>query len=73
MNRWRIFYVRCFLRLWVVVLVSDNSFDLPVTQVQLGDVFGLSTVHVNRMLQPCAGAILLPQPGGALSSLTSKL
>jgi CRP-like cAMP-binding protein len=39
------------LRLRVVGLVSNNSFDLPVTQEQLGDAFGLSTVHVNRMFQ----------------------
>ena len=40
-----------FLRLGVVGLVKDKSFDFPVTQEQLGDAFGLSAVHVNRMLQ----------------------
>lgn len=29
----------------------DGEFGLPVTQVDLGDCLGLSTVHVNRVLQ----------------------
>jgi CRP-like cAMP-binding protein len=31
--------------------VEDHAFTLPVTQAELGDAFGLSTVHVNRVLQ----------------------
>lgn len=27
------------------------SFELPLTQADLGDVLGLSTVHVNRVIQ----------------------
>jgi CRP-like cAMP-binding protein len=27
------------------------SFALPLTQAELGDVLGLSTVHVNRVIQ----------------------
>ena len=38
-------------RLDAVGLVVDNTFDLPVTQVDLGDTLGLSTVHINRTLQ----------------------
>lgn len=40
-----------FLRLQTVGLTQDLSFQLPVTQAELGDVLGLSTVHVNRVLQ----------------------
>jgi CRP-like cAMP-binding protein len=39
------------LRLESVGLIADESYELPLTQVDLGDVFGLSAVHVNRMLQ----------------------
>ncbi len=40
-----------FFRLQTVKLVQDDSYELPVTQAELGDAFGLSTVHVNRVLQ----------------------
>jgi CRP-like cAMP-binding protein len=39
------------LRLRSVGLAEGNSYELPATQNELGDAFGLSTVHVNRMLQ----------------------
>jgi CRP-like cAMP-binding protein len=40
-----------FVRLQVVGLTTDNSFRLPLTQEELGDTLGLSTVHVNRIVQ----------------------
>jgi CRP-like cAMP-binding protein len=40
-----------FVRLQVVGLTTDNSFRLPLTQGELGDTLGLSTVHVNRVVQ----------------------
>jgi len=40
-----------YLRLRVVGLADENGFDMPVTQMELGDAMGLSTVHVNRSLQ----------------------
>jgi CRP-like cAMP-binding protein len=39
------------VRLRSVGLVSDDSYEMPATQAELGDAFGLSTVHVNRILQ----------------------
>lgn len=30
---------------------DDGSFDLPLTQAELGEALGLSTVHVNRTVQ----------------------
>jgi CRP-like cAMP-binding protein len=39
-----------YLRLQQVGLASDEEFDLPLTQAVLGDVLGLSTVHVNRLI-----------------------
>jgi CRP-like cAMP-binding protein len=40
-----------FLRLQAVGLTEGSSFKLPLTQAELGDTLGLSTVHVNRILQ----------------------
>ena len=40
------------IRLGVVNLVDDNgSFALPVTQAELADTTGMTTVHVNRSIQ----------------------
>jgi CRP-like cAMP-binding protein len=39
------------LRLRVVGLTTDDSFQLPLTQAELGDTLGLSAVHVNRVVQ----------------------
>lgn len=38
-------------RLTLAGLVSNNSFELPLTQETLADALGLTSVHVNRMLQ----------------------
>jgi CRP-like cAMP-binding protein len=40
-----------FLRLQAVGLTKDKSFELPLTQTELSDALGLSTVHVNRIIQ----------------------
>ncbi len=42
---------RLLARLEAVDLVSDNGFDFPLTQTDVADAVGLSTVHVNRTLQ----------------------
>ncbi len=49
----RVAHVVCelFVRLSVVGLAHGNSFAFPVTQMDLADATGLSTVHVNRTLQ----------------------
>lgn len=38
-------------RLGSIGQISDGQFDLPLTQVDLADTLGLSSVHVNRVLQ----------------------
>lgn len=43
------------LRLEVIGAVQAGSFRLPITQIELGDVLGLSSVHVNRTLQELRG------------------
>jgi CRP-like cAMP-binding protein len=39
------------LRLQCVGCASENEMELPVTQVELADTVGLSSVHVNRVIQ----------------------
>jgi CRP-like cAMP-binding protein len=49
----RVAHVLCELatRLQAVGLASDGVCDLPITQGELADATGLSTVHVNRVVQ----------------------
>ena len=44
-------FCELLLRLRAVGLATDDSYELPVTQLDLGDTTGLSNVHVNRTLQ----------------------
>jgi CRP-like cAMP-binding protein len=59
----RMAHILCevFTRLKAVGLAPGNSFALPITQTELADATGLSTVHVNRTLQALrmAGLITL--------------
>jgi CRP-like cAMP-binding protein len=49
----RIAHLICelFARLEVVGLTDGDSFALPITQLDLADATGLTSVHVNRMLR----------------------
>jgi CRP-like cAMP-binding protein len=49
----RIAHIFCELlvRLQIVGLADDKSFALPLTQADLADCTGLTSVHVNRMLK----------------------
>ncbi|MFC3220625.1 Crp/Fnr family transcriptional regulator [Tianweitania populi] len=40
-----------YLRMSEVGLAKNWSFDLAITQLDLADMFGLSTVHLNRSMQ----------------------
>lgn len=39
------------VRLGLVGLASEHSYDFPLTQVELGECLGLTSVHVNRTMQ----------------------
>lgn len=69
--RSRIAHLLCELlvRLRAVELVEDHAFNLPVTQAELGDALGISTVHVNRVLQELRGENLITLRGGMLQVL----
>ncbi|TPL82597.1 Crp/Fnr family transcriptional regulator [Mesorhizobium sp. B2-3-13] len=49
----RMAHILCELicRMRSVGRIEDHVADVPITQAALGDALGLSTVHVNRMLQ----------------------
>ena len=49
----RIAHLICELlaRLSVVGLVADDSYRLPITQVELADTTAMTSVHVNRIIQ----------------------
>lgn len=49
----RIAHLFCELlvRLQIVGFASEDSYEFPVTQLDLADTVGLSNVHVNRSLQ----------------------
>jgi CRP-like cAMP-binding protein len=53
------FVCEMFLRLQVIGQTQDRRFRLPLTQMELGDIMGLSSVHVNRVLQDLRGRALL--------------
>lgn len=55
------------LRLTLVGLADETGYDLPVTQADLADLLGLSTVHVNRSLMDLRGAGLITLKGRRLA------
>ena len=57
------------MRLRAVGLEQDNSVPLPLTQNEVGDALGLSTVHVNRTLQELRGENLVEWENGVLTVL----
>lgn len=59
-------FCEVFIRLQTVGLVEGDSCEFPVTQTELGDATGLSTVHVNRTLQDLRAAGLIVLKGRTL-------
>jgi CRP-like cAMP-binding protein len=55
------------VRLDLVGLVEEGSFALPITQLDLGDATGLTSVHVNRMLKQLRDDRLVTFRGGAVT------
>lgn len=63
------FICELFLRLKVVGRADGDTIQLPLTQAELGDTLGLSTVHVNRVLQELRKDGLIRWQGDALRIL----
>lgn len=43
------------MRLKAVGLAEDGTFDLPITQAELADAIGITSVHMNRVFQALRG------------------
>jgi len=56
-------FCEVFSRLEAVGLTRGNACDLPVTQIELAEATGLTSVHVNRTLQEmrAAGLVILKE------------
>jgi CRP-like cAMP-binding protein len=67
----RMAHVLCELmvRLRAVGLVEDHACELPITQAEFGDALGVSTVHVNRVLQALRSEGLIELKGEQLKIL----
>lgn len=67
----RIAHVLCevFLRLKAVGLTNGYECEFPITQTEIGDALGLSTVHVNRSLQELRSSGLIDLRRGFLGIL----
>jgi CRP-like cAMP-binding protein len=64
----RVAHLLCevMMRLDAVGLAQSGSYELPVTQTELADALGLSTVHINRILQQIRGEGLITFRGNML-------
>ncbi len=56
-----------YVRLSNVGLASDDHFELPLTQEEIGDALGLTPVHVNRVLQRMRADGLISLKAGVLT------
>jgi CRP-like cAMP-binding protein len=54
------------MRARAVGLTEGNTLEMPITQAELGDSLGLSSVHVNRVLQELRGNELIVSRGRTL-------
>jgi CRP-like cAMP-binding protein len=70
----RIAHICCewIVRLRAVGLVRDHVCEFPITQNELADATGISTVHVNRVLQELRGNKLITLKGSTLRVLDWK-
>ena len=57
------------VRMRAVGLVEEYAFKLSATQAELGDAMGISTVHVNRVLQDLRGEGLISLEGATVQVL----
>jgi CRP-like cAMP-binding protein len=57
------------LRMRSMGLADGSDCELPMTQAELGDALGISTVHVNRTLQELRAAGLIRLQGARLTVL----
>jgi CRP-like cAMP-binding protein len=69
MGRLAHLFCELHLRLSIVDLVKDNTYDLPLTQAEVAECVGLTDVHVNRTLMQLRARKLLEFKGARLAIL----
>lgn len=60
-------FCELMLRMEVVGLAANRSCPLPLTQYELGDALGISSVHVNRILKELRERGMITLSGGRLT------
>jgi CRP-like cAMP-binding protein len=67
----RIAHLMCemFVRVRAIGLADGNTIGFPITQTEIGDALGLSTVHVNRSIQELRGQGLISLRDSTLTIL----
>lgn len=63
-ERLALLFCELYVRLEAVGLAADHRFDLPLTQSEIADMIGISSVHVNRCLKTLRQEDLLEWRGG---------
>jgi CRP-like cAMP-binding protein len=66
-NRIAHLFCEMLVRLRAVGLATGNSCDWPITQTEIGDALGITTVHVNRVLQAMRADGLIELKGDRLN------
>ena len=66
-NRVAHLFCEMLVRLRAVGLAEDNACDLPITQGELADAFGLTAVHVNRVVKQMRAEGLIVINGSQLA------
>lgn len=60
-------FCEMFVRLEVVGLTRGDSYDLPISQQELGEMLGMTSVHANRTLQQLRKQGLVEFAGGLVT------
>jgi CRP-like cAMP-binding protein len=66
-NRMAHVFCEMLVRLRAVGLAEDHACDLPITQAEFADAIGVTTVHVNRVLQEMRANGLIETKGTQLT------
>jgi CRP-like cAMP-binding protein len=67
MERMAHLFCEMYVRLGVVGLVNGGTYDLPISQVELADMLGITPVHANRTLQQMRKQGIVEFVGGVVT------
>ena len=68
-ERFARFFCELFMRMEIVGLTEGDSFRLPMTQMEMSDMLGMSAVHVNRIMGELREEGLIEMSGGRVRLL----